>query len=170
MSHPEDKRKICVVNWIWFVCDFCNSLGWRTAVKVFVLCLSLQTHVTGYSTGCTWSAGDWSIVQHFSSTFLSSLVCVKLLSIVGCYRLGSCSESTGDKWSSKFYPIRCQPVEKKIPKTGSRRKQSFLSNMFIVQVMECDPSLVRLYSHMRHPSFTALSIILLARPTMTYDR
>ena len=64
--------------------------------SLFCVCL-LQTHVAGYSTGCTWSAGDWSIVQHFSSTCLSSLVCVRLLSIVGCYRLGSCSEITGDK-------------------------------------------------------------------------
>ena len=34
----------------------------------------------------------------------------------------------------------------------------------------CDSSLTRLYSHMRHPSFSSLSIILLARPMMTLDR
>jgi len=36
--------------------------------------------------------------------------------------------------------------------------------------VECDSSLTRLYSHMRHPSFSSLSIILLARPIMTLDR
>jgi len=38
------------------------------------------------------------------------------------------------------------------------------------QVVESDASLSRLYSHMRHPSFSAIAIILLARPSMTLDR
>jgi len=38
------------------------------------------------------------------------------------------------------------------------------------QVVEIDPSLSRLYSHMRHPSFSAIAIILVVRPTMTLDR
>lgn len=38
------------------------------------------------------------------------------------------------------------------------------------QVVEKDPSLMRLYSHMRHPSFSAIAIILVARPSMTLDR
>ena len=39
-----------------------------------------------------------------------------------------------------------------------------------IQVVESDASLSRLYSHMRHPSFSAIAIILLARPSMTLDR
>lgn len=38
------------------------------------------------------------------------------------------------------------------------------------QVVENDPSLSRLYSHMRHPSFSAFALILVVRPTMTLDR
>jgi len=38
------------------------------------------------------------------------------------------------------------------------------------QVVESDASLSRLYSHMRHPSFSAIAIVLLARPSMTLDR
>merc|ERR1712130_378967 len=38
------------------------------------------------------------------------------------------------------------------------------------QVVESDESLSRLYSHMRHPSFSAIATILLTRPSMTLDR
>ena len=37
-------------------------------------------------------------------------------------------------------------------------------------MVENDPSLSRLYSHMRHPSFSAIALILVVRPTMTLDR
>ena len=39
-----------------------------------------------------------------------------------------------------------------------------------IQVVKSDASLSRLYSHMRHPSFSAIAIVLLARPSMTLDR
>jgi len=38
------------------------------------------------------------------------------------------------------------------------------------QLVKSDASLSRLYSHMRHPSFSAITIVLLARPSMTLDR
>ena len=44
------------------------------------------------------------------------------------------------------------------------------SNIYEIQVVEIDPLLSRLYSHMRHPSFSAIAIILVVRPTMTLDR
>ena len=46
--------------------------------------------------------------------------------------------------------------------------RSLLGNY--VQLVKSDASLSRLYSHMRHPSFSAITIVLLARPSMTLDR
>ena len=37
-------------------------------------------------------------------------------------------------------------------------------------MVKSDASLSRLYSHMRHPSFSAIALVLLARPSMTLDR
>ena len=97
----------------------------------------------GYSVGCTAFPGAWSTVQRSFSTYQSSWDCDKLLNIVNCHRFARLPIFSNCQWKFDF------------------------SN---IQVVESDESLSRLYSHMRHPSFSAIAIILLARPSMTHDR
>eukprot|EP00092_Neocalanus_flemingeri_P035625 GFUD01038783.1.p1 GENE.GFUD01038783.1~~GFUD01038783.1.p1 ORF type:complete len:265 (-),score=81.26 GFUD01038783.1:115-828(-) len=66
-----------------------------------------------------------------------------------------------------WYLIYCSTIMLDLPDLlGIRQIVDHCSN----KTYKCDSSLTRLYSHMRHPSFSSLSIILLARPVMTLDR
>eukprot|EP00090_Calanus_glacialis_P021140 TRINITY_DN32630_c0_g1_i2.p1 TRINITY_DN32630_c0_g1~~TRINITY_DN32630_c0_g1_i2.p1 ORF type:complete len:237 (+),score=66.65 TRINITY_DN32630_c0_g1_i2:97-807(+) len=69
--------------------------------------------------------------------------------------------------SMAWYLIYCSTIMLDLPDLlGIRQIVQHCSH----KTYSCDSSLTRLYSHMRHPSFSSLSIILLARPMMTLDR
>merc|ERR1711872_658408 len=69
--------------------------------------------------------------------------------------------------SIAWYLIYCSTIMLDLPELlGIRQIVEHCTN----KEFTCEQSLLRLYSHMRHPSFSSLSPILLARPIMTLDR
>jgi len=113
---------------------------------------------------------------HFERCLYVGSTNVCLLFLINCWRVSSSTlwQLESDKRIFNWLHlvcwglIYCSTLLLDLPELLGLRQ--IAEHCRLLQVVECDPSLARLYSHMRHPSFTALSIILLARPTMTYDR
>lgn len=72
--------------------------------------------------------------------------------------------------SVAWYLVYCSALLLDLPELLGFRQLAEHCGYNKALLLDVDPSLTRLYSHMRHPSFSALTFILLARPSFSLDR